>query len=310
MQLHFIVNAFAGGGKGKEVWQRFEKQLTVPYELHFTSYSGHTSEIARKLAQATMDQESVCLIAVGGDGTIHELVNGAGMYEQIIIGVIAAGSGNDFARGYEIFESPEQIERFIETRDVTAHDYGVAHFNEHTKIFVNNFGIGFDALVGKLTNESQLKKWLNRIKLGKISYAFFVIYALFTFKPFQLRVLHNGHEKRFKDVWFVTVSNQKFFGGGMNLSPTSDTSDGILEVTVVSELSKWKLLFVFMTVYFARHTKFKEVHQFSSNAVTLKSDAAILGHADGETQVLPHGHNTIEFVVKEKAWKLAKKSKY
>ncbi|MEG0471546.1 MAG: acylglycerol kinase family protein, partial [Solibacillus sp.] len=129
MQLHFIVNAFAGGGKGKEVWQRFEQQLTIPYEIHWTSYSGHTSEIAREIAQATTGHENVCLIAVGGDGTIHELLNGAGMYEHIFFGVIAAGSGNDFARGYEIFETMEQIERFIQTQEVTVHDYGVAHFN-------------------------------------------------------------------------------------------------------------------------------------------------------------------------------------
>lgn len=300
------MNGYAGGGRGKAIWRQFEQQLTIPYALHWTDYQGHTTKIAKEIAQATIEKETICLIVIGGDGTIHEALNGAGMYDHMVMGVLAAGSGNDFARGYATFNSIEQIENFLQTQEVSVHDYGVARFNEHTVLFVNNFGIGFDAHVGKLTNESQLKKHLNRLKLGKLSYTFFVIYALFTFKRFPLTVLHNGHEQTFKDVWFATVSNQPFFGGGMKLSPTSDSSDGLLEVTIVSELSRWKLLFVFLTVFLAKHTLFKEVHQFSSKAVTFIYEAPILGHADGENQPLPYGNNSIEIGIKEKAWKLAK----
>src|SRR5690606_40190840 len=140
-------------------------------------------------------------------------------------------------------ETNKQLERFIETVKSTSHDCGVVNFNGSTKYFVNNFGVGFDALVADIANKSTLKRSLNKWKLGKLSYPFYVIHALFTYKPFKLTIFQEGKKKQYQNVWFVTASNQPYFGGGMKLSPESNTSDGQFELTVVSNLSKWKLLF-------------------------------------------------------------------
>ena len=308
MFIHFILNPNAGNGRGRKKWQQLEPQLTIPYELHETKYAGHTCELARCIARAATKEQPVCIIAIGGDGTLHEVVNGIAAHEHVYVGAIAAGSGNDFARGYRVFTQAKQLEQFIVSKQATVHDVGVARINDYEKRFVNNFGIGFDALVAITANESQLKKKLNKWKLGKLSYPYFVIQALFTFKPFQLTAIHNGKREVFNNVWFATVSNQPFFGGGMNLSPTSNTQDGKLEVTVVSDLSKWKLLFLFGSVFFAKHTQMKEVQQFEVEQIQFEFqfDRQVMSHADGEKQQLQPGTNVISASVNEKAWHLAK----
>ena len=306
MQVHFIINPSAGNGRGKKTWLQFEQQLQIPYEIHLSQYAGHTVEITHHIASQATVQNPVCLIAIGGDGTIHEVLNGAANYENVYIGAISAGSGNDFKRGFASFENAKQLEQFVTFINTTSHDYGIAQFNGQKKLFVNNFGIGFDALVAVMANESKLKKVLNRYKLGKLSYAYFVISALFTFKPFRLTVLQNGQKRVVEKVWFVTISNQPYFGGGMNLSPTSNTSDGELEVTIVSNLSKWKLLFLFGSVFFAKHTNLKEVHQFVCKEITLTIDERMSTHADGEKQLLNEKETDIHISVKQNGWKLAK----
>lgn len=306
MQLHFILNPNAGNGRGKKIWARFKQQITLKYEIHETQFAGHAQQIAEKIAQHATEQNPICLIAIGGDGTVHELLNGIAAAKFVCIGAIAAGSGNDFARGYAVFYDALQLESFIALKAATFHDYGIVQINDKQKLFVNNFGIGFDALVANLANESMLKKRLNKLKLGKLSYPYFVMDALFTFKPFQVIVVHNGQQHCYKNVWFVTISNQPYFGGGMNLSPLSNTADGKFEVTIVSNLSKWKLFFLFGSVFFAKHTQLKEVYQFETTEIHLQLSESIMAHADGERQLLEEGENHIAITVSKKAWQLAK----
>ncbi|MEK4627583.1 MAG: diacylglycerol kinase family protein [Solibacillus sp.] len=306
MRLYFIINPSAGNGRGEKIWRSFENQLTVPYETYWTQYAGHTLKIAQQIGAQSNKENPVCIIAIGGDGTIHEVLNGAGNFEHVYIGAISAGSGNDFARGYVTFEHAQQVEQFLNNRKAYSYDYGIVTFNNQQKYFMNNFGIGFDALVANIANESKLKKVLNRLRLGKLSYPYFVIHALFTFKPFTITVIHNRNETIVDNVWFATVSNQPYFGGGMNLSPTSNPSDGQLEVTIVSNLSKWKLLFLFGSVFVAKHTKLKEVNQFSCRTIILKVSGPLLAHADGEKQLLNEEVSEIQVRVQRNAWKLAK----
>ena len=115
-----------------------------------------------------------------------------------------------------------------------------------------------------------------------------------------------GNSNGIKRSGLLTVSNQPFFGGGMNLSPTSNTTDGKIELTVVSELSKWKFLAVFGTVFFAKHTRFKEIEQLSSTDFVLQYNAKLPCHADGEKQLLSYGHQQLKCSVKKQAWQLAK----
>lgn len=283
MDVTFIVNMRAGNFKGLRVWRQLEQQLTIPYTLHETKYAGHAKEITEQLALQSHKQ---LVIAIGGDGTMHEVVNGANRVSHLILGYVKGGSGNDFARGFTYFEDAKAIEAFVKEPHTCLVDSGRIIFNDTQMLyFINNFGIGFDAFVSELANGSKVKKIFNKLRLGKLSYAYFVVQALMQFKPFTLHI--EGEESRvFEQVWFATVSNQPYFGGGMKISPTSRIDDEILEVTVVNNLSRMKFLFLFLTVFKGKHTKFKEVTQFQLRETTLIVDNFLPIHTDGENTSL------------------------
>ncbi|QPR68468.1 diacylglycerol kinase family protein [Lysinibacillus sp. FSL H8-0500] len=190
MQILFIVNEAAGNGRGKKVWQQLQQQLTIAYEVAFTAYEGHGQVIVKHWAQ--QHQGKKLLVIVGGDGTIHEAVSAIVHNEYVLIGVVCAGSGNDFARYFPTFRNARQIEDYVKTAMVTTKiDAGFIELGDHHhKIFVNNTGIGFDAYVTKAINTSRIKLYLNKLGLGKLSYAAAVIRGLFRFNGFPKEVSH------------------------------------------------------------------------------------------------------------------------
>ena len=285
MRVSFVVNAEAGNFKGLNVWQRIESELTIAYTMYATEYMGHAADIVSAIGAAR--KEAQLVVIIGGDGTLHEAVNGASGYPHLHLGFVKAGSGNDFARAFTCFQNAMDIEAFVQQPKSTLVDCGEVLFNDgQTKKFINNFGLGFDAFVSTLVNESRVKKALNKIGLGKLSYVYFVFQALMKFKPFALEIDSNHKTQTFDNVWFVTTSNQPYFGGGMNLSPLSKVSDGLLEITVVNNLSRLKFLLLFLTVFTGKHTHFKAVTQFQVTAATFMTDALQLLHTDGETESL------------------------
>ncbi len=304
MHLHIILNPIAGRGESEKIWDDWQRQLSITPIIHRTQYKGHAFEIAQKInEEARKKQEQTCIIAIGGDGTVHEVLNGVLDNDLIILGVIKAGSGNDFSRTYRVFNSPGQLQQFLHRSNKECHDCGVVEFQQ-PRVFVNNCGIGFDAFVAELTNGSKVKKRLNQLGLGKLSYVYYVILGLMKFKPFELVTIRNGEKQTFQNVWFATLCNQPYFGGGMKISPHSKTNDGKLELTVVHNLSRIKLLLVFGTVFFGKHLRFREVTQLTGQHFQLLYHTQLFCHADGE--IVEHHATTLSFYVKKHSWYLTK----
>ena len=290
MDVTFIVNMRAGNYKGRRMWHYIQKQLIIPFTVHETKYQGHARDLVQQIA---LYEGKQLVIIIGGDGTMHEAVNGAKYCSNVILGYVRAGSGNDFARTFTFFKDAQAIEHYVLGAGTTVVDCGSIRFNgNESKNFINNFGIGFDGYVSRLANESSIKKVFNKVGLGKLSYAYFVALALIQFKPFTLKI----EQREFKNVWFATVSNQPYFGGGMNLSPTSKVDDGELEVTIVNNLPRLKFLLLFLTVFAAKHTKYKAVTQFSVKDTILTVDKLVPLHTDGEHNMLTERivHCTVE----------------
>lgn len=326
MDVIFIINEHAGGGKGRAVWESVKRELTIPYKSFFTTYAGHASQISREiveymnfepiqlqddqqaLSMSKLQQNDVLIIAIGGDGTVHEVIEGAAGYAHVQIGAIKAGSGNDFARGYAVFTGAAPIEQFIKDKRMNTDkkDLGQIHINgEKQQSFVNNAGIGFDAYITTTVNHSKLKSWLNRMKLGSLSYMLVTIWAIFTFKRFNASLECEGNKYEFQDVWFISICNQPYFGGGMKISPRSRSNDGKLEVVVVHQLSRLKLLLVFVTVFWGKHERFKEVTILPSNQFTIKLDMPTSCHVDGEGLGTVSSDSEISCTLDPRKWTLA-----
>jgi len=310
VKLHFIINERAGNGKGSRVWDSFKKELNSPFSYHKTDYKAHGSVIAKEIAKNAQSLDEACLIvAIGGDGTIHEVVNGIANCQNVIVGAISAGSGNDFARYFRTFNTAKEIDQFVQENQSSSisYDCGTVEWDKEDIRFVNNSGIGFDAYVAASANLSSLKKQLNKIGLGKLSYMYYVLRGLFTFALFDIIVELNGKQQKYENVWFVTVSNQPYFGGGMKISPRSIPNDGLLELSIVHNLSRLKLLVVFASVFFGKHTKIKEFVQIEGEQFTLYIQDELLCHADGEILGVTKMNSTLQYNVQVNSWKMINK---
>ncbi|WP_440898062.1 diacylglycerol/lipid kinase family protein [Amphibacillus sp. Q70] len=149
--------------------------------------------------------------------------------------------------------------------------------------FINNSGLGFDALICERVNHSKFKRMLNRFNLGKLVYVYYVLLELIRFKPFQLKVETENGIKTFENVWFIAASNQPYFGGGMKISPHSNAEDGKLEYTVIHHLSKWRFIMIFLKVFRGNHLGYKQyVEQFQGQICQAYAEKPLFGHVDGE----------------------------
>ncbi|MBT2683968.1 diacylglycerol kinase family protein [Bacillus sp. ISL-37] len=287
-KIYFIVNPNAKNGSCREIWRNIEIELgslEIPYLAFFTEYPGHAQELAEAISRKA-DGKPAVIVAVGGDGTLHEVVNGAASYSNVTVGFIPGGSGNDFSRGFAIpKKSVDALSLIVDKSKchTTEIDIGKIQHKELQKTyFMNNMGVGFDAAVAKDSNESRMKQLLNRFSLGRLVYVYILVRKLLTFRTIPIEVTIDGKVYKYSNAWFVTISNQPYYGGGMKIAPAALPDDGILDITVVHRISRLKLLLVFVSVFWGKHTMFREVEQFTGKSITVESTEEVLAHADGE----------------------------
>lgn len=301
--LFFIVNIAASNGRALKVWHKLAKELDnqgINYRSFHTKYPNHATEIAKQIA--TMYEEKIeGLIVVGGDGTMNEVVNGLTDHPSVRVGFIPAGTGNDFARGFNIPGSPVPALKLILRklgRPLPEFDMGKATIGKSLKkkFFMNSLGVGFDAEVSKLANQFLLKKYLNRVGLGSLAYVVALLKLFSSFEPISVTLVVDGTTHHFKNVWFVTVSNQSFYGGGMKISPHARPNDGLLNITVIHNLSKLKLLFVFGIVFIGKHIALKEVSLLTGREIKIDTEKPLLVHVDGEQS----GHSPVTVTIEKR----------
>ncbi|MEC1396271.1 diacylglycerol/lipid kinase family protein [Peribacillus simplex] len=281
--VYFIVNPMAGNEESLNIWKKAEgilKSKAVPHEVFFTREKGHALRLTKEILSGTnLDTR---MIAVGGDGTINEMINGAIGFPHAIIGSLAAGSGNDYVRGIQKTESVEEALSLFLDNAFSAIDIGQFETNGKVGYFVNSLGMGIDAEISDEADRSPLKKWFNFVRAGKLIYLFIFIKKLFTYKPSCMELIVDGDRHLLKKVWFIVIANQPYFGGGMKISPMSRLDDGRLNVIAVHDITLLKLLTVFVTVFWGGHLNIKNVDSFSGKMIKMKNQGSVKVQSDGE----------------------------
>lgn len=309
--IYFIINPKARNGHCLKIWLKLEIRLQkeqISYLAMFTEYPGHARILAGQIGNKN-EQEKI-IISVGGDGTMHEVMNGIIKHKNITLGFIPGGSGNDFSRGFAIPTDPSaalNVLFCLMKREAASIDAGKMMLEEESEhYFVNNMGAGFDALIAYEVNRSRIKAVLNRLSLGRLVYVYFLLKELFTYKTSTIDLSIDGKKHIFEHTWFVTVSNQPFYGGGMKIAPAAEPDDGLFDITVAHQLSRWKLLLVFISVFWGKHIYFKEVKQFKGRTVSIQSSLPLYVHGDGEHI----GLTPLKIELKAKALKVITRLKY
>ena len=116
MKVYFIINPNAKNGRCRDIWRTIDKELKdkgISFLAFFTEYPGHARELAEAISKQA-DGQPIAIAAVGGDGTVHEVINGTAGFKNVAVGFIPGGSGNDFSRGFNIpKKSAAALELFL-----------------------------------------------------------------------------------------------------------------------------------------------------------------------------------------------------
>ncbi len=284
---HFIVNLNSRTGKARKIWEELREELErreVMYALHETKYAGHAIEISRRLVKSA--DEPVKIVVIGGDGTFNEVINGARDYDKLILGYIPTGSGNDLARGLELPADPmENLNRILDSTECMHMDLGCISWDEgeSKKYFAVSAGVGIDADVCRRVLNSTLKKVLNKIGLGKLTYAILTIESLFATPPMNVHIVADGVDYGILDkVLFIALMNHKCEGGGVPMSPEADPTDGKISMCCIHGVGKWRGLTLFPSLLAAKHTTLSAYLGVDFKEADIVLKTPFVWHTDGE----------------------------
>lgn len=291
--LEFIVNPNSRCGRGRKIWNQVEQKLKeqgVEYGLHMTSAPGDAEGFARQLTGCRGEEgRKPCTIAVlGGDGTLNEVIQGLTLKQPVTIGYIQCGSGNDFARGMKLESNPmKTLERILHPKHYRVVDYGIAATGLYPaayRRFAVSAGIGWDAAICHNLLDSAAKRFLNKVHMGKLAYFVIGLKQWALAKPAQGTLVLDGARKiKLKNMLFLSAHNLKYEGGGFMFGPKADPEDGLLELCVMENMSKLKMVPAVLSAKFGRHGIFRGVHFYSCKEARVHMDRPLAVHADGES---------------------------
>ena len=291
---HIIVNPISRSGRGLENWNIVEKYLNshnVPYHVYISQRMGHITEIAREITRTLdNDSEPVHIIIIGGDGSINETLQGICNFDKVRLSYIPTGSGNDFARDLNMPSDPlENLERILNSprekqMDIGKATYDIGNHKSESRYFAVSCGLGFDAAVCEAVLHSPAKAVLNKLGLGKLIYLVQALRLLIATEPVHgtLTLEDRNETKEFSNILFAAAMNHRYEGGGFMFAPGADDSDGYLNLCLIDNIPKMKVIRVLPTAFKGNHIRYKEVHSYCTRCYTLHTDVPMWLQADGE----------------------------
>lgn len=267
---YLIFNPTAGAGRSIKALQSVEQKLTdhnIKYEVVSTQYKGHALELAKQ----AIGKGYIGIISVGGDGTLLEVAEGLyGSSETL--GVIPAGTGNDFRQAIGVPRDP------VEALDIILKGYRMSvdiGLLNGEKCFLNVAGTGFDVDVIKNTNR------VRRFLTGGAAYYLGIVLSIFRYKNANIRITMNGQTYE-RTVLLIAIANGKSFAGGLQIGPDASVTDGLFNVVIINRLPKWRILIELPKLQRGELDKMTTVEQFTCSNLKISSDHCHRFNLDGE----------------------------
>jgi YegS/Rv2252/BmrU family lipid kinase len=274
-KIKIILNPMADMGNA---W-RVARDLRSITEQHGgidwsgTVYPGHAIELAKQADGYDM------VIAMGGDGTVHEVMNGLMQISEDkrpVLGVVPVGSGNDFGHGINAStKSTEALKRAIDGEATTV-DLGVMTSEQgRREYFDNTLGIGFGAMVTIRSHKLPILR-------GFLMYLTAVIQTIiFEHNPIKMQI-ETDEEKWEDSVIYLVLCNGPREGGGFLIAPEAKIDDGIFHYAMITNVSRLMMFRIVPEVMKGTHGRFKQVKMGTCKKFTLTADRPLYIHADGE----------------------------
>lgn len=275
-KVKFIINPKSGEKKTAK-FIRSIKHYCEFFKIDFSVSITKGKRHAIELADDAVNHGFRTIVAVGGDGTLHEVIHGL-VGKKLTLGVIPFGSSNDFARGLNIPRDIKKAMQIIANRKIKEVD--IVAMND--QFFINISSLGFDGEV--VANLPKVKfKYL-----FKFVYIFGVLREAFRYKKQKVRVICDDVDMGIFNINLIAVANGRYYGHGMLVAPRAKLDDGLMDVILIHDLSKLKFVMNFPSVFKGTHILKDEVLYFTCKKLMLLSDETVWIESDGEmTGTLP-----------------------
>ncbi|NGO75339.1 diacylglycerol kinase [Streptomyces sp. YC504] len=272
-EITLFVNPTAGRGRGAHAAQPAARAFRDA-GFFVRTVVGEDADDALRRAREAVGQGTGALVAVGGDGMIN-LALQAVAGTDTPLGIVAVGTGNDFARALGLpIRDPEAAGRLAARALKGATTRAVDLGRIGDRLFGTVLACGFDSRVNDRGNRM---RWPS----GRFKYDLAMIAELAAFKPFPFRIRLDDGPVQDVDATLIAVGNGSSYGGGMRICPSAAVDDGLFDVTVVGDCSRATLLKVFPRVYKGTHVDHPKVTVHRAAKITVEA-AGITGYADGE----------------------------
>ena len=289
-----IVNPASGRPDGGAGWRAIERALRaagVSFDVVHTQHPGHGETLARQALRAGRRH----LLAVGGDGSVNEIVQGlmtAGLDDtrDVTLAVVPTGTGNDWARSLGIGRNPRQIADMLTTRRTMLHDVGAIDFpagDAPRRWFVNVAGAGYDAWVTER---------VPRPVPSAVTYLGIALRGLATYRSPDFRITADAHTIEGR-LLLAFVANARYCGNRMNVAPAAMMDDGLFDLLAVQELSLLQVLPKLAKLYGGRILGDPAVRHLRAATVRIETDPSVVVQADGQIV----GRTPAEFSLRPRA---------
>ncbi|MGI6449612.1 MAG: diacylglycerol/lipid kinase family protein [Desulfitobacteriia bacterium] len=294
-----VVNPSSANGKTRSKWPYYYQDFLqggIEMDYAFTTAQANGVEVTRQALQQGYRR----IIAVGGDGTVNEVLNGFFNRGEMIrkdleLAVFAQGTGCDFIRTLQIDKGITSFIRILKDKSPSKVDVGLIALGDEQnekkiRYFLNAANLGIGAEVVDYTN--------NRTKaLGsRLSYLTGTISTLKSYRNFRGSCSLDQGKITFEGKFCgLMICNGRYIGGGMKIAPQAEINDGYFDLIVIKDISKLKLLSHFSTIYQGRHIELPEVAVYrcqelsinTPNPILLEADGEIIGHTPSEFRIIP-----------------------
>jgi len=279
-----VANPTAGHGRSGALVGKVARMLHeagVDHEIRVST----SAEDLRRLAREAGEQGAEIVAVLGGDGSVHLAANGL-LGTGAALAVLPGGTGDDFAVSIGARKLSEAVKLLAEPKIVPI-DVVKLTCGAETRHYVNIAGAGFDSDVNETANDMT-------VRLGNTgTYIAAVIRTLPKFQPARFAVAVDD-EQLDLEAMLVVVGNAPAYGGGMRVLPAAMVNDGLLDICVVTALSKSAFLRAFPRVFRGTHTAHPNVLMFRGTRVRVEADRRLRVYADGErVGPLPAVHELI-----------------
>ena len=280
-----IVNPVAGSGRGLDHFPQISKLLRDEHilcEPVFTEHKFHATE----LTVWAVKQGYRHIIAVGGDGTLHEVVNGLFIQQEadpreVLLGVVAVGTGNDWMRMFGVPRRYQDAVRAIKEQYSFLQDVGVISYEEshyrQSRYMANVAGAGFDAAVNRRFTHLQKKG-----RRGGWLYAWSMVQTFFGYKSTGVKVWIDDRLVYNNLLFSVAIGICKYNGGGMQQLPDAVADDGMFDVSLIRPIHFWHVLFRFRYLFNGGIYRIRHVLQERGSRIRIESSPEVSVEVDGE----------------------------